>query len=156
MVSWQGRRGCWLGKGHPDCAGRCWGVRGLLHGRGPMCAGGVCVKWGPGEGVTLGKGHTPCGLGCPLWSPLWSFCPDSRQVLLGRPQTAHSPAVLGLSVRLSQRGDVLRPRPRPFYKCPNLPTTFTRPPSQACLPGTRWGFSRTPGWNLICSLCQEL
>lgn len=24
---------------------------------------GVCVKWGPGEGVTLGKGHTPCGLG---------------------------------------------------------------------------------------------
>lgn len=106
-----------LGKGQPqETAREVGGGRGWLRGHEPHNApGGVCVKWGLGEGVTTGQSLlllcvTVVALVCPSGILLWSFCPDSnRVVLMSRPRglgSVHQP-VQELLAKPPEKGGAL-------------------------------------------------
>ena len=108
--------GALAGKGPSTgyCAERWWAGHGWLGGHGPHMCWCVCVKWDPGKRETpeqsLHSKEGCCGLVCSSWVLLWSFCPDSSQVVLMRMPGvlgSASQPVLGLGARpcLDHRGN---------------------------------------------------
>lgn len=94
-VSRPGRRECWLGKDHPqETVGR-WRAEHRRLSGGPHVCRGVYVcemgSWGgcdPSVKSVLSVAIVASV--CSFWVLLWSFCPDSSQVVLLR-----GPLVLG-------------------------------------------------------------